>query len=477
MSPAEAFRDAFAAHLRRRRLAAGLEGARRGGRRALAAAVVLLVLVVLGVLPPPGGPALSAGLLVALLGAGVAWGTADALRREGTAAGLAAEIDGVLDGAGLVPAASALAAKPAAPGRFGTALLERAAEEVAALPPERVGPLPRPPWRLLGLALLVAVLAALLPAGGFGLIPGFGKGWGTGGRPATDVPVFGKPKEMAGGTAERKPEGKPEGEPERPPEAPPAAPGPVANLALLPLARTYAEGRRVDVGVRVDGGPGAKDGADLELFVSVDGGDAAGEGARRRVAAGGRESRALDLRSLQALVPALGPGKHRVEGELRDAGGRTVARAAPVEIEIEGEPGGGSGGEQPQPQPKPQPKPQTKPDPAKSPDAPEPPPPTAGKPGGEKPPPPVLPPSDFEDRVVRPLFGEGASIEKRGKILVLDPEGSRGEAPREVPPEEALAEVRARAEDAARREGTDPRDAEAVRRYFEALRRLLEERK
>jgi hypothetical protein len=76
--------------------------------------------------------------------------------------------------------------------------------------------------------------------------------------------------------------------------------------------------------------------------------------------------------------------------------------------------------------------------------------------------------------VVRPLFGEGPEAVKKGPILVLDPEGSRGDAPRPVEPEEALAEVRARAETAARREGIDPRDAEAVRRYFEALRRLLE---
>lgn len=78
---------------------------------------------------------------------------------------------------------------------------------------------------------------------------------------------------------------------------------------------------------------------------------------------------------------------------------------------------------------------------------------------------------------MRPLFGKGAEVEKKGKILVLDPEGNRGEAPREVPPEEALAVVRTRAEDAARREGIDPRDAEAVRRYFEALRILLEGKK
>jgi hypothetical protein len=78
---------------------------------------------------------------------------------------------------------------------------------------------------------------------------------------------------------------------------------------------------------------------------------------------------------------------------------------------------------------------------------------------------------------VRPLFGEGAEVEKRGKILVLDPEGSRGEKPREVSPAEAVAEIRARAEDAARREGVAPGDAAAVQRYFEALRRLLEEKR
>jgi len=78
---------------------------------------------------------------------------------------------------------------------------------------------------------------------------------------------------------------------------------------------------------------------------------------------------------------------------------------------------------------------------------------------------------------VWPLFGEGAEVEKKGKILVLDPEGSRGETPREVGPEEAAAEIRAKAEDAARREGIDPRDAASVQAYFEALRRMLEGKK
>jgi hypothetical protein len=483
MTAAAAFRDAFAFHLRRRRLASGMEGARRGGRRSLWGGLALLLLVVLGVLPPPGGPILTAGLFLAFLAAGTALGIASALRREGTAGGLAAALDGVLRGEGLVPAAAALAERPAAPGRFGTALLERAAEEVAALPPDRVGPLPRPPWRLLGLALLVAVLAALLPAGGFGVLPGFGRGWGSGGRPTTGAPVFGTPGEKKGGTPREAPAGRPSEA--RPPAAPPkghgerpVAPPPetVADLSLLPLARTYLEGRSVTLGARAEGGPGAKDGTPLELFVSVDGKPAAGEGVRRRIAAGAREAWAFDLRSFPALLPDLGPGKHRVQGELRDASGAAVARAPEIGIEIEGDGSGGKGGgggAAPKPEPKPEPKPAPAPQP---PEAAAPPPPPKGSPGG-KPPAPVLPPSGFEDRVVRPLFGEGASVEKKGKILVLDPEGSRGEAPREVAPEEALAEVRARAESAARREGIDPRDAEAVRRYFEALRRLLEEKK
>jgi hypothetical protein len=76
---------------------------------------------------------------------------------------------------------------------------------------------------------------------------------------------------------------------------------------------------------------------------------------------------------------------------------------------------------------------------------------------------------------VQPLFGEGPDAVKRGPLLVLDPEGGRGTPPRAMAPEEALSEVRARAEEAARREGVDPRDLETVRRYFEALRRLVEE--
>jgi hypothetical protein len=75
---------------------------------------------------------------------------------------------------------------------------------------------------------------------------------------------------------------------------------------------------------------------------------------------------------------------------------------------------------------------------------------------------------------VLPLFGEGAEVEKEGPILVLDPEGARGDRPREVSLPEAVDEVRARAEAAARREGLDPRDLETVRRYFEALRRIVE---
>jgi hypothetical protein len=63
---------------------------------------------------------------------------------------------------------------------------------------------------------------------------------------------------------------------------------------------------------------------------------------------------------------------------------------------------------------------------------------------------------------------------KRGPILVLDPGGGRGSPPRAMPPEEVLSEVRARAEEAARREGVDPRDLETVRLYFESLRRLVE---
>jgi hypothetical protein len=123
-----------------------------------------------------------------------------------------------------------------------------------------------------------------------------------------------------------------------------------------------------------------------------------------------------------------------------------VARAPDVGVTVDG---GGAPQEKPRPEPK-------------------------GSRGAEPPPPPA---SRFEEKIVRPLFGKGAEVEKRGKILVLDPEGSRGETPREVGPAEAVAEIRARAEDAARREGIDPRDAEAVRRYFESLRRLVEEKK
>ena len=336
----------------------------------------------------------------------------------------------------------------------------------------------------------MALLVSLLPPGGFGVLPGLGYGWGTGGRPRTGGATWGTPAEKEGGTPRADPGAVPEGsagapaakEPEAPrgegPEpTPPREEGSTASLEMAALARTYGAGAPVTVAATATGGPAAGEGVDLTLFVSVDGKEPAGEGAARRIAAGTRDARALDLRGIPALIPHLGPGTHRVEGELRDGTGRTLARAPEIEIVIDGgeDPAGKGGGT---PEPRPRPDPRKEPSAPPAPPPPPPPAPAAGERERPRPQPRVdLPPSRFEERVVRPLFGEGAEVEKRGKILVLDPEGSRGDPPREVAPEEALAEVRARAEDAARREGVDPRDAESVRLYFEALRRLLEGRR
>ena len=216
---------------------------------------------------------------------------------------------------------------------------------------------------------------------------------------------------------------------------------------------------------------------DLDLALSVDGGAPVPVRRPFRIADGGREARTQDLRSLPGLGAKLGPGKHRVSGELRDGAGKAVATAPEVEITVEGEEEKEEGGGTPPPPPAPAPgagKPE--PPPIPPPPSAPPPPPSPGAPPPPAPPPPVipLPPSAFQDKRIRPLFGDGEEIVKKGPILVLDPEGGRGEPAREAPPEEVLAEVRARAEAAARREGIDPADAATVRRYFEALRRLVE---
>ena len=488
MAEAPPFRRALEGHLRRRRIVAALEGGRTGGRVALAAALLLLSLAVLGVLPPPPGPGIALLLLGGVLGAGTLGGAARALLREGGPGEVSRALDRALRSEDLVATAEALAGRPEAPGRFAAAVLDRAAEEVGRLPASEALPLPRPPWRLLGLVALAALLVALLPQGGFGILPGLGSGWGTGGRPGGGGPAWGAPRPQEGGShAEGKgpvpatdrghdsPKEATAPDDAPPPDAP--QPGPVATLALVPLARAYSAEGPLDVGVIAEGGPGAGKGIDLGLAVSADGRTPTGEGTRRRLAAGGRDSRAVDLRALPGMADFLGPGKHRLVGELRDAEGRTVARSAPVEVEVLGpSPEGAGPGAAPPPPPAAAPPP---PAPAPTPAASEPsrPPPGTGK--GSPPPEsePEVPPSALDRKLVHPLFGEGAEIEKRGPILVLDPEGSRGEAPRAVPPEEAVREVRARAEAAGRREGVDARDLETVRRYFEALRRLVEEKR
>ena len=450
MDALSSFRSAFAARLRRRRASLGMEGARRGGRRALAAAFAVLLLCALGILPAPPGPFLAVALLVLLLLGGAALGAFASLRTGGAAEAFAREMDRALEGGDLVATARSVALRRAPPGRFAEAVADRAAEAVAALPEERLGPLPRPPWRLLGLAALVALLLALLPQGGLGILPGLGSGWGTGGRPKAGSLNWGEAGEKEGG------------KPKPVPEAPP-----VASLEVKPLARTHRSFGPIPALVRATGLEGAGEGTDLELFVSVDGGEAVGEGRPRRIVAGARDSRAVDLRSrFPALLPALGPGTHKASAELRDGTGRAVAKAEEFEIRVEGEgegEGRGKGGEQGM---------SGAPEPEQA--APESPPPDRGS--KPKPPPPEtpLPPSTLERKVVLPLFGEGPEAVKKGPLLVLDPEGGRGAPPREMPPEEALAEVRARAEEAARREGVDPRDVRTVRLYFEALRRIVE---
>src|SRR5688572_1852755 len=449
MDPAAAFLDAFGRRLRRRRRAVAIDGARRGGRRALAASLGVLALLALGVLPPPGGAVLTAGLFLAALAAGAAWGAARALRAGGSEGRFAADLDAAIRGDDLVPAAAALAARRVPPGRFGAALLERAAADVGALPLDPVGPLPRPPWALLAVALLVAFLVGLLPKGGLGLLPGLGAGWGAGGAPAVEGVHVGAPAPKKGGA------------PKEDPKAPPAPPE--TSLEILPLARSYPAGAPVSLGARVENGK-----EKCRLFVAVDGAPFVPEGTA------GKDAWASDLRAVPGLAGALPPGKHTVTGELRDGEDRVVARAPDGEITVEADGGGGGGaGTKPEPKPEPTPQPQPKPQPKRQP-KPKRQPGTKEEPKGEPPPP---PPSAFVEKLVRPLFGEGAEVEKKGRILVLDPEGSRGETPREVGPEEAVAEIRAKAEDAARREGMDPRDAEAVRLYFEALRRRLEEKR
>lgn len=499
MDPRAAFLEAFDRHLRRRRLAVGLEGARRGGRRALAAALALLLLTALGVLPPPGEPLTAALLFAGFLLLGSLLGAGRSLLEEGGARSLERALDGVLGGTDLVATAVALAGRPGAGGRFGAAVLDRATGEVGALPPERVGPLPRPPWALLGIALLAAVLLALLPKGGLGLLPGLGVGWGRGGRAAPGGLHAGPAKEHPagdprGGGGEPRPGVEPppaEGDaapppppPAPPPEPPPPPPKPpeVARLSLSPLARVYPSAGPVTLGAVLEGGPGAAGGVEVDLAFAVDGGDAVPVRAPLRIAAGGRAVRAPDLRSLPGLSKALTPGKHRVRGEARDGQGRTVATSEEVAIEIEG---GDSPDPDPKPKPDPDPKPDPKPDPEpETPPPPPPPPPAAAPPPGRNPggtPPgvepeeePAPPPSSFERKRIQPLFGEGEEILKRGPVLVLDPEGGRGDPAREAPPAEVLAEVRARAESAARREGMDPADRDTIRLYFEALRRRIE---
>ena len=488
MTSAEAFRDAFGRHLRRRRLAAALEGARGGGWRALLAAAGVLLLAVLGVLPRPERPEVALLLYAAFLVAGTVLGVLVALRRAGGSRATARALDGVLGREDLVATASALAGRSGS-GRFAGAVLERAGAEVAALSPDRVGPLPRPPWALLLLVAAVAALLPLMPPFGLGLLPGLGAGAGAGGPPRDDGVALGPRKEKDGGApeqaakgkeaAEEQPaekEAKPPDEVKKPSEATPPAPSPgaVARLSLSALARTYPPAGPVTIGAVADGGPGAGSGTDLDLAVAVDGGPAVAEKRPFRLAAGGHEARALDLRTLPGLPALLGPGKHRVKGTLRDAAGNAVAEAPEIEVVVEGgsddrSKGKGKGAEPPPPRPAPAPAPEQPPEPR------------APKPKGDRPAPkpeaPDIPESRFDRRFVQPLFGEGAEIEKRGPLLVLDPEGSRGEAPREVLPEEALREVKAAAETAARREGVDPRDLETIRLYFEALRRIVEGKK
>ncbi|MHC4820169.1 MAG: hypothetical protein ACYTDX_00440 [Planctomycetota bacterium] len=477
MHAADVFRRSLGRHLRRRRLVSLVTGARAGGRGALAVALFLLLAAALGVLPSPGDWRLSLGAYLGLLLLGVLLGATAGWLRVGSASAVARELDrngGLGDLAGT---AAALLDREGAEGRFAALTLQRAGGRLDRLPVVDGGPMPRPPWRLLAIAGVAAVLLVFLPEGGLGVLPGTGSGWGRGGG-ATDPVVeegAGVGSTDAGEESSAGESDTTEDPAEDTPEIAPIVL--VSSLDLVPLDRGYPAAGPLEVEIIARGAEGAGDGVPLSLAVSVDGGEPVDTGVEMEVRRDTRTGATVNLRAPAPLEEALGPGTHRVRARLVDDRGRTAGLSPVVEIVVmppegDGE-GDGGGDSSPPPPPPPTPEPQAgnEEDPA----APPPPPPPAGDEGGQ-PPEPEIPESEFDRKWVDPQKGEGDEVLKKGPVLVLDPDGRRGDVPQPRTPEEVLAEVKARAEAAARREGMHPRDRGTVKRYFEMLRRLVEGR-
>jgi len=174
------------------------------------------------------------------------------------------------------------------------------------------------------------------------------------------------------------------------------------------------------------------------------------------------------FREIEGLEPLLTEGEHLlevlvapIEGEFRFSDRALRIARAWIRLGDGGGGGGGGqgeGGNQPPPQPEPPP---AEPPPALAPEGPRPEPPPPEEPG-------------HRTEVVEPFVREGETVKKEGAIVAVPDDEAGTKPPRRVPVEEAVRELEKRLEEAVREERLAPRDAQFLRRYFEALRRRVE---
>ena len=342
---------------------------------------------------------------------------------------------------------------------------------------------------LVGLWVAIILLGRFVGSGGGGMsidaLPGTAPRQAAGANPGSDAeppPPESADDEPDAPDAEPEADPDPEADPEpdaEPDTEPPEPLGPLATADLVLSAEEFAEGDPILTLAIGKPGVGLTAPRGFTLTVEVDG-QALGTGKSMPLSPADAEGGIVPVRlaGLAGAADVLKPGQHEAVLILEPEGGGAAIRSEPKSFRIRGGDDGGGGGQPPPPppQPEPQPEPESQPPPP----PPEPEPPDEG--GGEEEGPPdegELPdlPEQTEKKIVVPLFNEGPEVEKIGPRLVLVPGAGPDDPPRRIPLEQAWEEARRRAEANVDRAGVREADKALVRRYFERLKKLMDDGK